>query len=257
MTSYRTAVTIDADVATFAEAVTKRLQKVMGENLHGAYLSGSVALGGYVPGQSDIDLFAVCQSSLEVEKKQTVAEIISHEAASCPTRGMEFVLYSRGAVAEPSPMPRFEINLNAGPEISHHVSFDPASEPSHWFVLDISIVREYGLQLIGPPAREVFAPIPRPWLLDALEDSLGWHADHETLLHHSVLNACRSWRCAEEGVMSSKDAAAVWALSRAEDASIIDSALAIRRGDRTLSLEPDEVRAFVLSVKARIARMPR
>jgi hypothetical protein len=257
MMSYRTAVAIDAEVATFAQALTKRLQKILGEDLHGAYLSGSVALGGYLPGQSDIDLLVVSQSSLKVEKKRAVAQVISDEAANCPTRGMEFILYSRQAVAKVSRTPRFEINLNAGPQMPYHLSFDPASEPSHWFVLDISIVREHGLQLIGPPAAEVFAPIPRSWVLDALEDSLGWHADHESLLHYSVLNACRSWRYAEEGVMSSKDDAAVWALSRAEDPSIIDSALAIRKGDRTRSLESAEVRAFVLSVKVRVARMPR
>jgi hypothetical protein len=257
MTGYRTAAAIDAGVATFAEAVTKRLQKILPQDLLGTYLSGSVALGGYVPGQSDIDIFAVSRSSLEVEKKQTVAEIISGEAANCPTRGMEFVLYSRTAVAEPSRTPRFEINLNAGPEMSYHLSFDPASEPSHWFVLDIAIVREYGLPLVGPPAREVFGPVPRPWLLDALEESLEWHADHETLLHYSVLNACRSWRYAEEGIMSSKDDAAVWALSQTEDPSIIVSALEIRTGDRPRSLDPAEVRAFVLNVKARIAHMPR
>jgi Domain of unknown function (DUF4111) len=246
----------NSEAVSYGRAVAGRLQEVLGKDLRGAYLSGSVALGDYVPGQSDIDFFAVCQSSLEVEKKQTVAEIISGEAASCPTRGMEFVLYSRGAVAKPSRTPRFEINLNAGPEISYHLSFDPASEPSHWFVLDICIAREHGLPLVGPPAREVFAPIPRPWVLDALEDSLGWHADHETLLHYSVLNACRSWQYAEEGVMSSKDEAAAWALSHAEDPFLVESALALRRGDCSRSLDPAEVRAFVLSVKARIARMP-
>ncbi len=57
--------------------------------------------------------------------------------------------------------------------------------------------------------------------------------------------------------MSSKDDAAVWALSQTEDPFIIDSALAIRRGDRSRSLDPAEVRAFVLGVKARIAQMPR
>jgi hypothetical protein len=90
-----------------------------------------------------------------------------------------------------------------------------------------------------------------------LEDSLEWHADHETLLHYSVLNACRSWRYAKEGIMSSKDDAAVWALSHAEDPSIIDSALAIRRGDRSRSLDPAEVRTFALGIKACIAQMPR
>ncbi len=76
--------------------------------------------------------------------------------------------------------------------MAYHLSFDPTSEPSHWFVLDISIVREYGLRLTGPPPQEVFAPIPRPWLLQALEDALEWHADHETSFHYSVLNTCRS-----------------------------------------------------------------
>jgi hypothetical protein len=184
-------------------------------------------------------------------------QAISDEVANCPTRGLEFVLYFQAAVAQPSRTPRFAINLNAGPQMDYHLSFDPASESSHWFVLDISIVGEYGLRLIGTPAWEVFAPFPRSWVLEALEDSLEWHADHETLLYYSVLNACRSWRYAKEGVMFSKDEAAAWAQSRAEDRSIIDLALAIRRGDRSRSLDPAEVRAFVLNVKRRIAQMPR
>ncbi len=91
----------------------------------------------------------------------------------CPTRGLEFVLYSREAVAQAARRPRFEINLNAGPEMDYHLSFDPASEPSHWFVLDISIGGEYWLPLVGPPAAEVFAPLPPGLVLDAVEDSLG------------------------------------------------------------------------------------
>jgi len=39
---------------------------------------------------------------LDVEKKQTLAQAISDEASNCPTRGMDFVLYSEEAVAEPS-----------------------------------------------------------------------------------------------------------------------------------------------------------
>jgi hypothetical protein len=248
---------IDAEVASFAGAVTGRMPELLGEGLYAAYLGGSVALGGFVPGRSDIDIIAVCRRPLPVERKRAVADAISREAVACPTRGLEFVLYSRAAAATPSRTPQFEINLNAGPDMAYHLSLDAASEPTHWFVLDISIVREHGLRLVGPPAQKVFAPIPRPWLLDALEDSLKWHADHESLVHYSVLNACRSWRYAEEGVWFSKDAAAGWARSRTEDPSIIDSALAIRRGNGSCYLDPAKVRAFVLGVKARIERMPR
>src|SRR5687768_3519745 len=116
----------NSEAVSYGRTVAGRLQKILGKDLQGACLSGWVALGGYVPGQSDIDLFAVCQHSLEVEEKRTVAQAISDEATNCPTRGLEFVLYSRGAVAEASRTPRFEINLNAGPEMDYHLSFDPA-----------------------------------------------------------------------------------------------------------------------------------
>ncbi len=90
----------NSGAVSYGRAVARRLQEVLGKDLRGAYLSGSVALGGYVPGQSDIDLFAVCQHSLEVEEKQTIARAISDEAANCPTRGLEFVLYSHSTLQE-------------------------------------------------------------------------------------------------------------------------------------------------------------
>ena len=39
--------------------------------------------------------------------------------------------------------------------------------------------------------------------------------------------------------------------------SRVESALAIRRGDHSRTLDPAQVRAFVLGVKACIAQMPR
>src|SRR5215207_3832767 len=51
--------------------------------------------------------------------------------------------------------------------------------------------------------------------------------------------------------------AAVWALPHAEDPSLLELALAIRKDNRSRRLDSAEVRAFVLGVKARIAQMPR
>ena len=74
----------NSEAVSYGHAVAGRLQEILGKDLRSAYLSGSIALGGYVPGQSDIDLFAVCQYSLEVEEKQIVAQAISDEAVNCP-----------------------------------------------------------------------------------------------------------------------------------------------------------------------------
>ena len=44
------------DVAVFGNQVNTVLARIVGNDLVGAYFVGSVALGGYVPGESDVDI---------------------------------------------------------------------------------------------------------------------------------------------------------------------------------------------------------
>jgi hypothetical protein len=55
-------------------------------------------------------------------------------------------------------------------------------------------------------------------------------------------------------VWSSKDAAATWALARAEDPGLIRMALAVRHGDRSQALDPARVDRFVRDIQARVER---
>jgi hypothetical protein len=244
-------------VEQWGRAVADRLHRLLGEELLAAYLVGSGALGDFVPEQSDVDLVAVCAHTPLPERKQAIIDALAEQATTWPVRGLEFVLYARAAVATPSPTPRFEINLNVGRRMPLHVSLDPASEPAHWFVVDLAILREHGVALAGPPAQQLVAPIPRPWLLGALWDSLAWHAAHESMPHQTVLNACRAWRYVQEGVWSSKDDAAGWALPRAKDPSLVAAAVAIRHGDSSRGLDPIQVQEFVRGVQAKVERAMR
>jgi hypothetical protein len=175
---------------------------------------GSGALGGVAAGQSDVDLVAVCAAAPGDELRRAIVDGLGELAMGWPVRGLEFVLYTRAAVAAPAERPGFELNLDVGPRMPYHLSLDPAAEPAHWFVLDLAILRDHGRPLAGPPARDLIGPIPRRRLLEALRDSLAWHGAHEPALQQSVLNASRGWRFAEEGVWSSKDDAGAWAMAR-------------------------------------------
>jgi hypothetical protein len=237
-----------------ARAAVGRLRRLLGEELLGAWLIGSGALGGAAANQSDVDLVAVCVHAPSAERIQQLVAALAEEAMAWPLRGLEFVLYSRAAVATPLPMPQFALNLNVGSRMPLHLSTDPAAEPAHWFVIDLAILREHGVALFGPPAGELVAPIPRAWLLDALGDGLAWHAANEPVLHQTVLNAVRAWRYAVEGVWSSKDAAGGWALAQTEDPALVQTALAIRHGDRTQALDPARVDRFVRGIQVRIQR---
>ena len=241
----------DDEIARYVDEVVGTLTAVLADELLGAYLGGSLALGGFVQGRSDVDIAAVCYDSLSQEQKRLVVEALSRDSLPCPTRGLELVVYPRASVASAARAPRFVINLNTGPRVPLHASFDPTSKPSHWFVLDLAIIRDKGVRILGPPVDALFAPIPRPWVLDALLDSLQWHAEHEAFRESSVLNACRAWRYAEEGVWSSKDEAGAWARERVPDRAIVDRALAMRRG-QSAELEPARVLQFLGSVRTRI-----
>lgn len=233
-----------------ARTAVDGLRRLLGDDLVGAWLIGSGALGGAVAESSDLDLVAVCAHAPSVDLIQQLVAELTEEAMTWPVRGLEFVLYPRAAVASASRSPQFALNLNVGPRMPLHMSTDAAAEPAHWFVIDLAILREHGLALHGPPAHELVAPIPRRWLLDALGDGLAWHAANEPALHQSVLNAGRAWRFAAEGVWSSKDAAAGWVLARTEDPGLIQASLAVRHGDRSRTLDPARVNRFVREVQA-------
>jgi len=214
----------------YVAEIARRLREGLGRELVAVYLTGSGAYGGWVAGRSDIDVIGICARPLTLAGKSGLVEPLRHRALPCPARGLELVVYERAAVAAPGRAVPFEVNLNTGPAIEEHITFDPGDEPSHWFVIDLSIAREGAQALAGPPPERLIGPVARADVLAALTDSLDWHDRNEGASANAVLGACRAWRYAVEGSWSSKDEAGRWALGRARDREPIERALALRAG---------------------------
>ena len=157
------------------------------------YVVGSAARGAYEHGRSDVDVVAVTARRLaDAEKQELVRRV---EALECPARGLELVVYAKGA--QP---PDFEVNFNGGPRMARHVSYDPASEPRHWFVIDAAIAEEHAVPLVGPPWREVFEPVPGELARAAVLDGLAWAERNEP----DDANAARARRYLETGEWATK-----------------------------------------------------
>ncbi|MEP6892970.1 MAG: nucleotidyltransferase domain-containing protein [Gaiellaceae bacterium] len=58
---------IDAESLSYAEAVSRQLTEILGQDLVGSYLHGSAAFDDFLPDRSDIDLLAVCELPLSPE----------------------------------------------------------------------------------------------------------------------------------------------------------------------------------------------
>ena len=232
------------EVAGFGDEIASLLRSILAEDFVGAYFVGSVALGGYVPGESDIDVVAVCEEGWDEPQTQVVVDQVLGATANCPARGLEFTLYRRAVVSSPRAEAGFELNVNGGPRMSRSVHLDPRDEPPFWYVIDRAIAHRKGVDITGPPAEEVFADIPRRLLLEMMGESMRWHREHEKASLYSVLNAGRAWRFAEEDVLGSKMDGAAWARQRWLNPPVIDAAVDLRHG-RPAVLNPAEVDALL------------
>lgn len=239
------------EVAVFGDQVTEALARTLGKDLVGVYFVGSVALGGYVLGESDIDIAAVSSTALTDPQRRSVASAVVEASAACPARGLEFTLYRREIAGSRPAGADFEVNANGGPRIPTAVHMDATAEPGFWYVLDRAIAHRSGLVISGPPPRSIFAAVPRSTLLEAMYESMAWHRAHEKATLYSVLNACRAWRFAAADVLGSKLEGAAWARARWPDTGLIDAAVALRRG-QDATLDESAVDALLSSVAARL-----
>ena len=197
----------DAPGEGYLGDLERRLWGALGAELIALYRTGSGAYGEWAADRSDIDVIVVCREPLSRATRRRLVEPLRHRALPYPARGLELVVYDRATVAAPGPRVEFRVNLNTGPGFDERTTFDPADEPSHWFVIDLSIARARGLALIGPPPARVIGPVARADVLAALAASIDWHREHEPASADSVLNACRAWRYAVEGSWAPRDAA--------------------------------------------------
>jgi hypothetical protein len=240
-----------SEIADFGNRVASVLTEILGDRLVGVYFVGSVALGGYVPSESDVDIAAVSKVALSEREKRSVASAIVEVSEVCPARGVEFTLYRRDVAGYPFDGAGFEVNANGGPRMPTAVHLDATDEQGFWYVLDRAIAHRSGLVISGPPPSTVFADLPRRTLLAAMAESMAWHRAHEKATLYSVLNACRAWRFARENELGSKLDGATWARARWPDTDVIDAAVALRYG-RDAALDQKAVDALLAAVASHL-----
>ncbi|GIG91349.1 aminoglycoside adenylyltransferase domain-containing protein [Plantactinospora endophytica] len=242
----------------YLAGVLARLRAVLGDTLLGVYPTGSLALDGYTPGRSDVDLIAVVEQA-DLAVLETVAAELSHDVLPCPATGLEFVLYERSTLAVAGTGAGFVLNLNTGRELPPKVEFGAGDDEAvFWYPIDRSISSQQGHALLGPPPGTLLGPVPFATLLPVVVESVEarLHADLD-LGDNAVLNACRSLRYATHRRWYPKRQAAQWAAGVAPKfGPLIDAALRSYARGRAAGATVDgaEVRAFLAFVLGRLDR---
>ena len=253
--------TVPEEVTRYLQAVTARVNDVFGDRVVGVYTTGSIALGGYRPGRSDIDLMAVVGGSEDLDLRWQLVRQLDHQVLACSAAGLEFVLYPLTTVSRPTLDAGYLINFNTGTALPPVTSFDPGDGPAFWYPIDRAITRQSGASLYGPPALQLFAELPYEDLLHIVIAAVEAHSDPQEghLLDNAVLNGCRALSFADDRCWYAKIDAAERALPMVgEFAPLVSAAIVSFGSERQQStmLNPDTVRAFLIEVLQRLRNQP-
>lgn len=212
----------------------------MGDDVVGAYLFGSVVLGGLQP-TSDLDVLAVSARPLTSEERESLVKGML-DISLRPTdtgRGwpLELTIVHLGAVRPWRYPPRLEFQYGDWWRSEFESGdYEPWGSPINEDVtLLIHMVRLAGIPLVGPTATEVFEPIPSQDLVRAMLSGI------EPLMEgigpdsrNTILTLARIWFTLATGAYCRKDEAATWVLERIpkEHRAVIEHARAIYLGER-------------------------
>jgi hypothetical protein len=234
------------------------VQSIVGEDLIGFYLDGSLALGDFDPVTSDVDFIAAIARPLSPDTFEALAAMHSAQRDS----GLPFAWDVEGSYIHQSALCRHDPadtvfpNLERGTaEILKH-----KEHHSDW-IIHRSIVRDHGIALFGPPAATLIDPVSpneirlatagvlRSWWGTAEAMTYLRDAPLTTMAIYVAPTMCRALYGLEHGGVISKPAACRWALVT-QEARWQDLIGAVLRHEFTETMR-DEVSAFVHYVGSR------
>jgi hypothetical protein len=239
-----------ADVNAIVQEFLENIQAVLGGQLKGMYLIGSLAVGDFDPQHSDIDLIVVTATDLAedlIAGLQTIHKTIPANFAAGKSQidpnfawanRVEAVYIPQADLRQAAPTGRY-LQIERGDEQTPTLFVGPIEKG--WVFQRYSL-REKGIIVTGPHPHTLLDPIDpaemRPAVAAIAE---GWQAQ----AHHDptwlewlrqrdaqafvVLTLCRMLYSLRVGAVVSKPAAAQWAQSEIPQyAALIEYALAGR-----------------------------
>jgi hypothetical protein len=238
----------------FAEALAGACAAALGPDVAGVILHGSLTLGDYLPGRSDVDLLVVVDEPLSDTQLAALVAVTASRRAEAPGP-VDLRLVTRQVAASPTPAPPMEAYLRL--TSTSGVRLEERRHPGERdLVVELSVCRAHGRSLLGAVPAELIGEVPDRWVVAAGDAQLAdWQAigDDPPYAELTVLTACRVWRFAEEGRHCSKAAAAEWALRRDPTLGVVGDALRRRHGEPASRIDAAQVQRLLGMVRARLA----
>ena len=204
------------EVRPILALLRESIQDVLGDQLVGLYLYGSLSSGDFDPASSDVDFVAVTRGTLADETCERLREMHVRITAS----GLPFATKLEGSYIPQEAWRRYDPANARHPTIGVDWPFQIGFHDANW-VIERAIVREQGVVLCGPTPETPIDPISPEQLREATCQQIAdvWQrriADTNwprpcIYPAFAVLTLCRALYTLQHGAFCSKPVAAAWA----------------------------------------------
>ncbi|MER2262308.1 MAG: aminoglycoside adenylyltransferase domain-containing protein [Psychrobacillus sp.] len=244
-------------VKEFTLQVIDEIQTVIGDNTVGFYLHGSLALGGFNPISSDIDLLVVTEKALTLHEKLTLTEF--------------FLKWSK----KPFPIEVSFMNRSQVEKWEYPSAYDYhfseywrkryEEDREQWLIEEnrdadlaahITIINYKGICLRGESIELVFPNIPMIDYIDSIwEDYMDCLSNIEKKPVYCILNMLRVYRYLMDGTIFSKMDAGMWGSEflPEKQSQLVNFAIDIYTGERSdLQFKTENLVAFKEYIKEEV-----
>jgi predicted nucleotidyltransferase len=207
------------DVNAVLTQLSAGLTGLLGEQLLGVYLTGSLTYGDFDPGSSDIDFLAVLDEELTGEQLDAIVDLHKRIGDAVPrwVKRLEGSYITKAMLATKDRPEQARPYINAG-EI-HHYRYG-----NEW-TINLYALQRSGVALVGPAPNEIFPHVdfedvcaasrqdlidewlPKTADPDAFQRT-GYDSDH--LRAYAALTLCRILHRAKHDGIASKRVASRW-----------------------------------------------
>ena len=203
--------------ADLLKRFTEMSKQILGNNLAGVYLHGSVAMGCFNRKKSDLDLILIIEGDISDMVKMEFMRYVVDLNEEAPEKGFELSVVKReycNPFIYPTP---YELHFSVG-----HLRWyleDPIDYVKKMKGIDkdlaahFMIIRKYGIVLYGEEIDRVFGIVPEDDYIDSIlydiEGACGEILENPV---YFTLNLCRVLAYLREGKVLSKRAGGEWGL---------------------------------------------
>lgn len=239
------------DYQKILNSISENFENILKENLIGIYVHGSIALGCFNWGKSDIDFIVVVHEKLSHQTKKKLMDFTVGLNEQAPPKGLEMSVVLKKYCKEfqyPTP---FELHfsnmhkewyLSNSDDYCEHMQGEDTDLAAHF-----TVIKHSGIVLLGESIGSVFGDIPSNYYLDSIKDDVH-NAKNDIIKNpvYIVLNLCRVVAYIQDGLILSKEQGGKWGREnlKTDYQSIISRALHSYQTTEIMNIEKDEASDF-------------